>query len=67
MKTLNTTIETADYNWPYSYSNQPMFFSPDDDDDNDDDDESGDWGIVDPLEHPGQKSDMDPSAPGSAV
>ena len=39
----------------------------DSDDDGDDDDESGDWGTVDPLEHPGPPSDMDPSAPGSAV
>ncbi len=33
----------------------------------DDEDSQGDWGNVDPLEHPGPSSDMDPSAPGSAV
>ena len=47
----------------------------DDDDDDfdsteDDDDEAPaqtDWGVVDPLEHPGPPSGMDPTAPGSAV
>lgn len=31
------------------------------------DDANADWGNVDPLSHPGPPSDMDPSAPGSAV
>ncbi|OYU80321.1 MAG: hypothetical protein CFE23_09645 [Flavobacterium sp. BFFFF1] len=42
----------------------------DDEEENNDDDneeEKGDWGTVDPLEHPGAPSPMDPSAPGSAV
>lgn len=43
----------------------------DDDDQEDDDDNEGiadsDWGTVDPQEHPGPRSGMDPSAPGSAV
>ena len=52
------------------------YYADDDRDDDDDDDESedtdedesnSDWGNVDPLSHPGPPSDMDPSAPGSAV
>ncbi len=42
----------------------------DDDDDDFDNDEApaqSDWGVVDPLEHPGPPSDMHPTAPGSAV
>ena len=44
----------------------------DDDDENEDDDTENDspkrdWGSVDPQEHPGIPSDMDPSGPGSAV
>ena len=41
----------------------------DDDKDEEDDDDSADrdWGTVDPQEHPGIPSDMDPSGPGSAV
>jgi hypothetical protein len=37
------------------------------DDDGRDEGSNSDWGMVDPLEHPGPPSDMDPSAPGSAV
>ncbi|GEP51883.1 hypothetical protein FNO01nite_25550 [Flavobacterium noncentrifugens] len=42
----------------------------DDEDEEDDDEEDStdrDWGTVDPQEHPGIPSDMDPSGPGSAV
>lgn len=39
----------------------------DDDDDDEDDSPDRDWGTVDPQEHPGIPSDMDPSGPGSAV
>ena len=35
--------------------------------DEDEESPNSDWGTVDPLEHPGPPSDMDPSAPGSAV
>lgn len=38
-----------------------------DTDDEETDDANADWGNVDPLSHPGPPSDMDPSAPGSAV
>ncbi len=31
------------------------------------DDEPGDWGVVDPQEHPGLHDSNDPTAPGSAV
>lgn len=59
------------------FPTQRYFASDDDDDDDDDeiedtdeqetDDANADWGNVDPLSHPGPPSDMDPSAPGSAV
>lgn len=42
----------------------------DEDEDNEEDEEETtktDWGSVDPQEHPGLPSDMDPSGPGSAV
>ena len=42
----------------------------DEDDEEDTDEEETpktDWGSVDPQEHPGLPSDMDPSGPGSAV
>ena len=44
-------------------------FSNDDKKKDDDDQEAPntDWGTVDPQEHPGRSSGMDPSGPGSAV
>lgn len=56
------------------FPTQKYFASDDDEEDeieDTDEDETdhanADWGNVDPLSHPGPPSDMDPSAPGSAV
>ena len=78
METRNN-IEEPNDNWAFESENNQWYFNADKDEedykkeedadeaDEDDDDSSGDWGTVDPLEHPGPPSDMDPSAPGSAV
>lgn len=66
----NATIQDAN-----DFSNQKYYASDEDEDEEDEDDtedtddeeRNSDWGNVDPLTHSGPPSDMDPSAPGSAV
>ena len=65
---------TSEANQPWNAATPESYFAsqPDKEDDSDqdeDEEESSDkdWGTVDPQEHPGPPSDMDPTAPGSAV
>lgn len=79
METTNNTNET-ELNQPQHWevnevSSKSLSFSSRDDDDKkteeqekeEQDSHDRDWGDVDPQEHPGRSSGMDPSGPGSAV
>lgn len=79
METTNNNNQTQpDQNQPWQISaaaSASQSFKEQDDDDkkteNNKDEETDahdtDWGTVDPQEHPGRSSGMDPSGPGSAV
>lgn len=73
-----TSYEEINEAVPFDTKTYPQFASsatPDDDkndtEEEDEDEETDspdrDWGTVDPQEHPGASSGMDPSGPGSAV